>query len=136
MIDRSYVLKLRFNKCSVRATSLVFLHLGFSSRNFFLIAPFPGHCLLSPFLSMCRCQCQIVHTKTQSFMQWNQVREQKGLRHNFRKKNWMPLLTSQCHSSNISSKVSIVLRNLGLIFRTFTFMDKVMFLNRQKYRKN
>ena len=30
---------------------------------------------------------------------------------------------------HISSKISIANRNLGLIFRTFTYMDKDMFLN-------
>ena len=29
--------------------SLVFSHLGFWSGNFFLIVPFPNHCLLVPF---------------------------------------------------------------------------------------
>ena len=29
--------------------NLVFFHLGFWSVNFFLIAPFPDHCLLVPF---------------------------------------------------------------------------------------
>ena len=29
--------------------NLVFPHLGFWSDNFFLIAPFPDHCLLVPF---------------------------------------------------------------------------------------
>ena len=32
-------------------------------------------------------------------------------------------------TEHISSKVSVANRNLGLIFRTFTFMDKEMFLN-------
>ena len=34
--------------------SLVFSHLGFWSGNLFLIAPFPGLCLLVPFLQMYR----------------------------------------------------------------------------------
>ena len=35
-------------------------------------------------------------------------------------------------TEHISSKVSVANRNLGLIFRTFTFMDKEMFLNLYK----
>ena len=34
--------------------------------------------------------------------------------------------TSLSFGENISSKISTANRNLGLIFRTFTFMDKVM----------
>ena len=33
---------------------------------------------------------------------------------------------------HVSSKISIANTNLGLIFRTFTFMDKDMFLNLYK----
>ena len=35
-------------------------------------------------------------------------------------------------SEHISSKINKANRNLGLIFRTFTYMDKEMFLNLYK----
>ena len=37
-----------FSKYKYQVVNLVFSHLGFWSGNFFLIAPFPDHCLLVP----------------------------------------------------------------------------------------
>ena len=41
-----------FSKYKYLIVNLGFPHFGFWSRNFFLIAPFPDHCLLLPFYRM------------------------------------------------------------------------------------
>ena len=40
-----------FSKYNYLIVNLGFPHLGFWSGNFFLIAPFPDHCLLAPFFN-------------------------------------------------------------------------------------
>ena len=41
-----------FSKYKYLFVNLFFSHLGFWSGNFILIVPFPGHCLLVPFLKI------------------------------------------------------------------------------------
>ena len=40
-----------FSKYKYLIVNLVFSHVGFGIESFFLVAPFPDHCLLVPFQS-------------------------------------------------------------------------------------
>ena len=43
-----------FSKYKYLIVGLFFSQLGFWNGNFFLIAPFPGHCLLLPFYTLAK----------------------------------------------------------------------------------
>ena len=53
-------------KCLI--VNLVFSHLGFWSANFFLIAPFPDHCLLVPFYRLLHYKLLVFLMKSAVFL--------------------------------------------------------------------
>ena len=58
-----------YHVLSLWALNLLFSHLGFWSGNFILIAPFPDHCLLVPFLySVDALCCTIFFSVTDSLI--------------------------------------------------------------------
>ena len=95
--------------------SLVFSHLGFWSRNLFLIAPFPDLCLLVPFFQGWRSRCWLNTRSTRRVAQHKAHQGSTGV---------FLLLADEVLTSTHNLCFGAKIRKIGIPLQTPVFLYK------------